>query len=263
MTRREFLKKTGLGAAGLSALALLPFTSALNIKSSNPIQYFNSSRGSNPNFKVDSSGDISGSNADLVEIIADRVTANDELKVPTSDNTGNNRQVWLDKDNQELKARYNNTTYKTSLTSASVPDGTVTRPDDTGSGSFSDVERGILIETGASYDELGCRISDNSTGMQTAYLRDQDNGGTIIDQIDVSALSPNDTFSFEVSIPMNTKLSIAADWDTSTGEYGQTGDLTNYPYTDASVDIDIINGFSDGSTIQNAYFVNAVGNVGL
>lgn len=116
MSRRNFLKRLGLGAAGAGALTLLPSASAFNIKSSNPIQYFNSSRDSNPNFKINQTGDINARDADLNQIIASRIEAGSELKIPTSNSTNNNNQVWIDTSNQELKVRYNDSTYRATLT---------------------------------------------------------------------------------------------------------------------------------------------------
>lgn len=107
ISRREFLKGAGTGALGLTALAFLPSASAFNIKSSNPLQYFNSSRSSNPNFKVNSSGDILGNKADVTELIANSVAANQELQLPDQQ-ASENKKIWVeevDSNVSELRVR--------------------------------------------------------------------------------------------------------------------------------------------------------------
>lgn len=101
------MKKIGLGTAGLSAVALLPTASAFNIKTSNPLQYFNQSRESNPNFKVSPTGDITGNSADVGKVIADSVEANKELQLPDQ-HTSNNKRIWVeevDENTSELKVQ--------------------------------------------------------------------------------------------------------------------------------------------------------------
>ncbi len=135
----------GTGAAGLGALAMLPSTSAFNIRSNNPLEYYNSSSQENPNFSVDTTGKIDAEQANLTELIADRVKASNELQIPTKSTktTDNNQQIWLDKSNQQLKTRYNNTTYKTNLISTAIPESGIARytldNGDTSSGTAIDV----------------------------------------------------------------------------------------------------------------------------
>lgn len=51
LSRREFLKKTGFGMMGIGALAMIPGSSAFNVRTSNPLQYFGQSQ-DNPDFSV-------------------------------------------------------------------------------------------------------------------------------------------------------------------------------------------------------------------
>lgn len=139
LSRRDFLKKAGTGAIGLSALALLPSTSAFNIKTSNPLQYFNSSRDTNPNFKVSSSGDITGNTADLDKLIAKRVEATQKFLLPDQ-TSSENKEMWIeevDSETSELKVRLKgNTKTIVSETVISIPNSAIHRwKYDEGSGS--------------------------------------------------------------------------------------------------------------------------------
>lgn len=75
ISRRDFLKNIGVGAAGLGAMALLPSASAFNIRTSNPLQYFGSGS-SNPDFEVQTDGSMSvnsiniGSNGSLSGLVS-------------------------------------------------------------------------------------------------------------------------------------------------------------------------------------------------
>lgn len=58
ISRRKFIKKMSAGTAGIGAAAFLPMSSAFNIRTSNPLQYFNSSSSTDPNFSVQSDGTL-------------------------------------------------------------------------------------------------------------------------------------------------------------------------------------------------------------
>lgn len=57
LSRRDFLKKIGTGAAGLGALAMIPGSSAFNIRTSNPLNYYGNNQ-NNPNFSVQPDGTL-------------------------------------------------------------------------------------------------------------------------------------------------------------------------------------------------------------
>lgn len=57
MSRRKFLKKAGLGAAGLSAASFLPSAAGLRVTSGNGIELFDQSS-NRPSLNMDSSGEV-------------------------------------------------------------------------------------------------------------------------------------------------------------------------------------------------------------
>ena len=99
ITRRQFLKKAGLGTAGLAALAS-PI-SALSVKSSSFDVFTNS--GNTKYLSIGENGpvDIQNTYLDLNNQAIKNIGA---LGIPTTE-ASNNKQVWLDTDSQELKIK--------------------------------------------------------------------------------------------------------------------------------------------------------------
>ena len=143
--------------------------------------------------------------------------------------------------------------------STGVPDSVVSRPDDDAS-TTDDRERGLQIETKTEWPSIGARISNNTAGATTAYLREDD--GTEIDSLDISNLDTGDAFTFDdVDLEADTKYRIVIDAGGSDYTVGFFGGDTDYPYT--SEDVDITSAITDGSTTNSPLTVNDVGDVGF
>lgn len=117
MSRRDFLKKVGLGTAGLSAAALVPSASAFNIRTSNPLKYFNSSTSTDPNFSVQTDGSLDAKSintysANISNKISGNITSRDNgltqidtntykgLTEPSNPQKGDQ---WIDTNQNEYK----------------------------------------------------------------------------------------------------------------------------------------------------------------
>ena len=70
ISRRAFIKKAGLSVAGLGALSMFPSTSALNIRTSNSLNYFGNDQ-SNPNFSVQPDGSLEADSLKATSEIVD------------------------------------------------------------------------------------------------------------------------------------------------------------------------------------------------
>lgn len=67
LSRRDFLKKLGTGAAGFGALAMIPGSSAFNIRTSNPLNYYGDNQ-TNPNFSVQPDGTLQAQSVKVDEV---------------------------------------------------------------------------------------------------------------------------------------------------------------------------------------------------
>ena len=149
-----------------------------------------------------------------------------------------------------------------SIFKPAIPDSVVSRPDDNTSTSTSG-KLGFEIDTNSEWPSIGCRISANSSGFQTAYLRDS--GGSNIDTVDISSLSAGDTFTFDnVDLAVNTTYQIVVDAGGGSWTAG-FNDQTNENYPLTTTDIDITGGFFEGSvgTGYDGGAVNDIGNTGF
>lgn len=231
LTRREFLKKTGLGAAGLSAMALIPSVSAFNIRTSNPLQYFNSSNPSEPNFKVNQTGDIDAGNANLAEIVANQVTAENKLKIPAKQSAEKNQEIWVDTANQKLKTRYNGTTYKADLTSTEIPKSVVHQWN---ANIYSDPWSDTVGN--ADMSVTGLSSSTFSNGEDSVSSDGQDDYG----KASVENLGSKETFGFAMTwqasnLPDSSRVVYFGSYDTVNGSTGNISSINN--------------GINDGGTI--------------
>ena len=110
ISRREFLKKAGLGTAGLAALGFSP-ASALNIRS-NSLSFSDSNK-NYLNINTDG-GEANINNADL-NLNGNNILGVKELELPSSEASGDQR-IWLDSSNESLKVKINGSIYAASLT---------------------------------------------------------------------------------------------------------------------------------------------------
>ena len=142
-----------------------------------------------------------------------------------------------------------------------IPDSVVSRPEDDDSGT-STGETGLVIETKSEWPSIGARISNNTTGATTAYLRANDS--TLIDSVDISGLSSGDAFTFDgVGLDADTTFRITLDADGAEYTHGVKAGETDYPYT--SPDVDITGRILDGGEPDEfaVVAVNDIGNTGF
>lgn len=99
LTRRSFLKKTGLGTLTLGALSLTPATSSLKI----------SKNGLFGNQDKKLLEDQNG-RTKIQNLSVDKLGVNQELVVPDKEYTASDRQIWVN--NGKIKAKINGDIYK-------------------------------------------------------------------------------------------------------------------------------------------------------
>jgi hypothetical protein len=87
ISRRNFLKKIGLGAAGLGVLGVSP-ASALNIRSDS-LSFYGGSGESGTDFNIDSNGDVS---------INGVMTINGAINIPEVSSDPSNGNIWIRSD---------------------------------------------------------------------------------------------------------------------------------------------------------------------
>jgi len=141
-----------------------------------------------------------------------------------------------------------------------IPDGSASRGADEQNTTLSG-EAGFEIELFADWQSIGVKISSQTTGFSTAYLRDS--GGSQITQQDISGLTSGDTFTFnDVNLQSGNKYRIVIDNGGSdyTGGYDTN---INYPYTSPNLNITarVFNGSTD--TTNNEFNILEIGNVGF
>jgi len=150
-------------------------------------------------------------------------------------------------------------------TGAAIPDSVVSRPDDNSTTDRDgDRETGLVIKTKSEWRSIGARISNNTSGANRAYLRDESDE-SLIESVDISSLSAGDSFTFDgVNLSSNQEYFITVDGDGSDYTLGfLAGDDTNFPYESDDVDIvDAIRG-PDFERDNAAQAVNDIGNTGF
>ena len=140
-----------------------------------------------------------------------------------------------------------------------IPDSVVSRPEDTAKGT-DNAERGKQIELKSDWPSIGARISSKTSGATRAYLRDND--FNLIDDVDISALSAGDTFTFDgVDLQSGQKYLISLDAEGADWENGDFSDA-DFPYTSEDVDITgrVVDSNIDQERLQA---INDIGNVGF
>lgn len=90
VSRRKFLKTVAGGAAGLSALSLLPAASAFSLRSPTDFSFFGNS-GSSADFIVNANGNLDLSGSSILN--ADSMTSNTINTAELNGNLTNNRSV--------------------------------------------------------------------------------------------------------------------------------------------------------------------------
>ena len=138
-----------------------------------------------------------------------------------------------------------------------TPSGSVFRTQDDTSTSVTD-KRGLKIAVGGSYPEFStieAKISANPSGFSRAQvIRLSD--GVILDTQNVSGLTAGDVITFSAQLKQNTDYSIIMDNNGSSYTLGFIGLI--YPFTDPSIDIDIINGAKGDGTVSGSAASNIV-----
>ena len=143
---------------------------------------------------------------------------------------------------------------------SAIPDSVVLRPDDNLVGGSDTAERGMEINLKTEWPSIGARISNQTSGVTRAYLRDS--GFNLIFDVDVSGLTAGDAFSFDgVGLSTGTYY-ITLDAEGASYDYGYNGDAESFPYT--TTDVDLTARVIGTNTDQFAsHMVNDVGNVGF
>ena len=141
-----------------------------------------------------------------------------------------------------------------------IPDSVVSRPDDDSTSTGRDDVQGMEIELKSDWPSIGARISNNSSGADTARLYDSDTRSQI-DSVDISGLSSGDAFTFDdVNLESGEKYIIFLDGSDWT--LGFRDNESNYPYT--SDDIDITGNVSGdtGASVDTDLPVQAINDIG-
>lgn len=126
ISRREFLKKAGLGTAGLAAL-MSPASADLFIKDDS----FNVQTGTGPNdlstyFSVSQGGPVNIQNTHL-DLNSQGIRNVGDLELPQQEpSESQENRVWINPDNEQLKVKIGGTVYTSEIRPA-IPDGVVNR----------------------------------------------------------------------------------------------------------------------------------------
>lgn len=114
MSRRDFLKKLGVGAAGLSAISLMPSASAFNIRTSNPFQYFGDNQ-TDPNFSVQPNGSLDTDTINASIMSVSQTTA--QVTKSSTQSISSNTRTEVGWDNEKIK---HNDVYEVDLTNNKI-----------------------------------------------------------------------------------------------------------------------------------------------
>ena len=140
-----------------------------------------------------------------------------------------------------------------------IPDSVVSRPEDDDTTDQTE-ECGLVITAKSDWSSIGARISNNTSGVTRAYLRDH-TAESLIDDVDISNLSSGDAFTFDdVNLESENDYSITVGAEGSSYDLGFRRGETDYPYTSDDVDIVGAVGTDEDPVVQG---VNDIGNVGF
>ena len=141
-----------------------------------------------------------------------------------------------------------------------IPDSVVSRPDDDSTAPGRDDVQGMEIELKSDWPSIGGRISNNSSGADTARLYDSDTRSQI-DSVDISGLSSGDAFTFDdVNLESGKKYIIFLDGANWT--LGFRDNESNYPYTSDDVDITGNVSESTNASVYTDDVVQAIDDIG-
>jgi hypothetical protein len=137
-----------------------------------------------------------------------------------------------------------------------IPDSVTSRPDDDNTDTSGSGERGVVIKPSSDFQEVGARISSNTSGVTRAYLY-EGFAVTLLDSKDISNLSTGDAFKLQGNLTAGENYSIVVSAEGAGYTLGFASNTDNTTYS--GTDIDIINGIANGSS-NNTQAVNDVGN---
>jgi len=148
---------------------------------------------------------------------------------------------------------------------SAIPDSVVQRDADNGSVSGSDAAtyNGIYVTTGSSeWPQIQGRISQNSGSLGNAVVVGPDD--TIIQSVDVSALSAGDVVTFDnAALSPSTEYRFALEKADSNTTFGLDNGL--FPYTSSDGELEMTAGWQNGTLADNtgdyAFGFYEIGNV--
>ena len=146
---------------------------------------------------------------------------------------------------------------------SAIPDSVVSRdPDDDSDGQTPAF--GLKVETNVEWNEIGGRLSQNVSGVTRAYIyRESDE--ELLGDIDISALSADDTFTIDLDPVMTSGETYNFVVDAEGSSYTRGFDSApDFPYTSPDGDLSLVGGAlreSEGSSVANN--IIEVGNVGF
>ena len=147
-----------------------------------------------------------------------------------------------------------------------IPDSVVQRDADNGSisGSRADTYNEIYVTTGSSeWPQIQGRISQNSGSLGNAVVVGPDD--TIIQSVDVSALSAGDVVTFDNAVlSPSTEYRFALEKADSNTTFGYDNGL--FPYTSSDGELEMTAGWQSGALVDStssgyAYGFYEIGNV--
>ena len=141
-----------------------------------------------------------------------------------------------------------------------APNSVTSRPNDDGITARS-YETGLKIELKSDWQSIGAEISNNTSGVESAYLWDS-NQNTIA-SVDISGLASGGAFTFDnVGLLSGNQYYIVCDANGAEYDIGYYGDINDpYPYT--GDDLDIIARWFNGDDNTTPVTVNNIGDVGF
>ena len=142
-----------------------------------------------------------------------------------------------------------------------IPDSVASRPNDD-STQQRDGTEGLEIEAKDNWPSIGCRISENTSGVTMAYL--EETNEELIQSVDISGLSSGESFTFEdVNLLEGEKYFIRLDAEGDEYTLGFYDEPGGYPFESDAVDITgRVN--DDGNVdTDRPRSINDVGNTGF
>lgn len=144
-----------------------------------------------------------------------------------------------------------------------IPDSVTSRPDDDDSASETG-SIGPAFTTTSDFDEIGARISANTSGVTRARLYDYSKG-SYVETVDISGLSAGDTFSIAYDYQSGVDYAFELDDNGNSYTIGYLFEGWDYPYTGEQIDIiarsnDGTQNSTDGDSFAQIGNVNDIGN---